>query len=298
MVKMLPKKPVATGNGASTVAVSAPAKTIPEVAALPSTFTVRRTYAVSGETTEDETEHGVIEVNRFQTDVARVRASASYKRNVRKYETAEVYYAVELPCYVEEIDAAFDRANEIVTERLSAALEAMGESVSGVEDEVEAIDDEPEAEVEGVADDEEEGISEEEVMSYTHEQLIELVTGNELAVDPEEFADNPKGLAKFRAAVWESIVAAQDEAPDEEEAAAEEEAVEEEAAAEAEADEPYTKEELAKLTLEQLEKLRTDWEMPDIKIPRGAKDKGKGAYIKAILDFQAAYQAQQEGEAE
>jgi hypothetical protein len=294
MVKMPPKKPVAaTGVGATPIA-AIPAKT--EVVQEPVTLMVRRTYATSGEVTGEETENSEIEVQRFLTDTARVSATASYKRNMGNYESAEVRYTVSLPCYVEEIADAFIRANDLVNEQLTIGLEALGEPVVAEDGEAVADEDEPAAEAEDEATDEaeEEGLTEEDIQGYDYEQLSEIASGNpELGVDPEEFPDNPKGLAKFRTTLWEAILASQEgeEASADDAAAADDEGAEvaDDAAAttEEEAFEPYTMEDLKAMTVDDLKELATSWEL-EVKVPRGAKDKGKGAYIKAIWDRQSA----------
>lgn len=289
MVKMPPKKPVAAAAGATSVA-AIPAKT--EVVQEPVTLMVRRTYATSGEVTGEDTENSELEVQRFLTDTARVSATASYKRNMGNYESAEIRYTVSLPCYVEEIEDAFLRANEIVNEQLTAGLESLGDPAVAEDGEV-AVEEEaavePTDEDTTAPEDEDAGLTEEDIQSYDYEQLTSICTDNpQLGVDPEEYPDNAKGLVKFQAAVWEAIVASQEgEGEAEPEAVAEEEVV---ATTDEEVFEPYTMDELKGMDVDALKALAESWQL-EVKVPRGAKDKGKGAYIKAIIDAQEAQDA-------
>lgn len=60
----------------------------------------------------------VLEVHQFVTDPARVRISVGVTKSLGDYEFLRVDVSVEIPCYVEEIDAAYEYAARTASERL------------------------------------------------------------------------------------------------------------------------------------------------------------------------------------
>lgn len=58
-----------------------------------------------------------IEIRRFVTDPAKVRFHFDIGRNAH-FQSASAGASVEIPCYVEEIDEAFDEAKRIVLNRM------------------------------------------------------------------------------------------------------------------------------------------------------------------------------------
>ncbi len=84
------------------------------------TIMVSRHYPGSEEMTFED-----LEIKYFETQPALVQAKYGLTINLKNYESARVDASVTLPCYVEEIPAAFNKAFEIAEERVK---EAAGEA--------------------------------------------------------------------------------------------------------------------------------------------------------------------------
>lgn len=84
----------------------------------PTTIKVSRSIKRQGtqeQVSDDEPE--TFEVHQFATTPATVSISYPIKLS-KNYQTAGITVGVTLPCYVEEVDAAFERATEIVVKKL------------------------------------------------------------------------------------------------------------------------------------------------------------------------------------
>lgn len=90
--------------------------------AVPTVITVSRSVKLDGsdETTETQQEE-TIEVHEFATTPAMVEFRYPIKRS-KDYQSAGIEIGVTLPCYVEEIPAAMERAKDLVVTRLQAEI--------------------------------------------------------------------------------------------------------------------------------------------------------------------------------
>jgi hypothetical protein len=86
----------------------------------PTTITVNRTTKKSSQDDQDG-EPETIEVHKFATNPAIVSISYPVKLT-RAYQTAGITVGVSVPCYAEEIPAAFEKANSLVIERLKVEI--------------------------------------------------------------------------------------------------------------------------------------------------------------------------------
>ena len=77
------------------------------------TVNVSRTVKVNGRDEASESAQEVIEIHRFVTTPAVIKFEQHIKPT-RDYQSAGYSIGIELPCYVEEVDVAFERAKEIV----------------------------------------------------------------------------------------------------------------------------------------------------------------------------------------
>lgn len=60
-----------------------------------------------------------LEVRKFEVEPATIRASIGMTHNLGNYESARVDAAVTLPCYVEEIEEAFQKAYAIAENKIT-----------------------------------------------------------------------------------------------------------------------------------------------------------------------------------
>lgn len=99
----------------------------------PTTITVNRTT----KSNQDESADGepeTIEVHKFATNPAIVSVSYPVKLT-RNYQTVGITVGVSLPCYVEEIDKAFEKANQLVIDRLKIEMPKVKALVAKMADE-------------------------------------------------------------------------------------------------------------------------------------------------------------------
>ena len=82
------------------------------------TITVNKMYRANRVEKEDPPQEEVMEVQVFQTDPAEVSLEYGLTLNLGNYESARVSVGVVLPCYKEEVEDAFQRSREWVTERI------------------------------------------------------------------------------------------------------------------------------------------------------------------------------------
>ena len=84
----------------------------------PGTITVTQTYKKGRVVTREEQESSPIEVTQFHTDTARVSFTQQVTVNMGDFESVKTGVTCTLPAYVEEIDAAFEAAEEFVRAKL------------------------------------------------------------------------------------------------------------------------------------------------------------------------------------
>jgi hypothetical protein len=77
-------------------------------------------YRESGSERQESEEH-TISVHTYPSEVAlaQVSATGSQTTNLGNYNSRRIAVSVTLPCAVEEIDSAFERAFEIVNQQMS-----------------------------------------------------------------------------------------------------------------------------------------------------------------------------------
>lgn len=81
-------------------------------------------HKVDGQESE-ENEEGELEVRRFETEPAHIRANYGMTLNLGNYESARVDVSVTLPCYTEEIPGAFKKAWEIAKEQIQEQVKGI-----------------------------------------------------------------------------------------------------------------------------------------------------------------------------
>lgn len=85
------------------------------------TIFVSRTIKKQGEAEVADGGSETLEVHQFATTPAVVSVSYPIKLT-KNYQAAGIDVGISLPCYAEEIDDAFQRANDLVIERLKVEL--------------------------------------------------------------------------------------------------------------------------------------------------------------------------------
>jgi len=85
------------------------------------TIRVSRSVKSSGESEQVSEHEQIIEVHRFATEPARVNIEVPLKKT-KNYSSLGITIGVSMPCYVEEIPEALDRAYKIVNDRVQAEL--------------------------------------------------------------------------------------------------------------------------------------------------------------------------------
>ncbi len=79
---------------------------------------------------EEKVEDHIHQVGTFKTTPARVTISKGLTLNLGNYESARVTVGVEIPCYVEEVEAVAEAINVLVEKRLQdEVLDIRGEDV-------------------------------------------------------------------------------------------------------------------------------------------------------------------------
>ena len=85
------------------------------------TIHVSRTVKSSGKDESNDGDPETIEVHKFATNPAIV--SVSYPVKISKsYQTVGITVGVSLPCYAEEIERGFERANDLVIARMKIEM--------------------------------------------------------------------------------------------------------------------------------------------------------------------------------
>lgn len=80
---------------------------------------------VFGKNGEEENEDKDMEVRRFESEPAYVRANYGLTINLGNYESARCDVSVTLPCYMEEIDAAFVEAWKIAKREIQDQVKSI-----------------------------------------------------------------------------------------------------------------------------------------------------------------------------
>lgn len=266
-------KPVAKPATAPKGAAPKAAATKAEGATITTTITILENGQIKGEPVETRE----IEVKKFLTDTAKASAGFSFSKNLGNYEAAKFNVMVTMPCYVEEIDSALDQVIDKAKTKLDEAIaqfdpsayvsEAAGEDLAGGEGEAEAGD---EGEAEGG-----EEITADWVREADRDALVELITSNQLDIDPNDYSDDDDGLNDLREMIIATAFAEDDGATEGEQG-------------EEGADEPLTQEQLEAAETDELKSVYEQWEMGNFpKYTNAASEKvARKTAIKAILKRQ------------
>jgi hypothetical protein len=83
-----------------------------------STINVSKTVGPSKGLVPGEGEEEVIAVHKFETEPAHVSVDYALTLNLGNYESAKLSVSVTVPCYKEEIDAAYEFASTWAEERI------------------------------------------------------------------------------------------------------------------------------------------------------------------------------------
>jgi len=91
------------------------------------TLLVHRIYTESGKITGEESNSEQVEIRGFAPDVAlaQVGYNASATLNLGNYESAKVGVNIVLPTYVEEIEAAYEKAKKFVESKLEKEMQEL-----------------------------------------------------------------------------------------------------------------------------------------------------------------------------
>jgi hypothetical protein len=84
---------------------------------------VTRTVKLQGGKTEESQDVQQVQVHRFITEPATVAVSMGLTLNLGRYETARIDVGLKVPCYLEEVDAAYEYARKWVEEKVTAEAE-------------------------------------------------------------------------------------------------------------------------------------------------------------------------------
>lgn len=79
------------------------------------------TVTASGVGIEEE-KRKVLNVRKFETDPAFVRVGAGVTKSTAPYESIRIEVAITVPCYVEEIEAVYQRAEALVSDMLEESI--------------------------------------------------------------------------------------------------------------------------------------------------------------------------------
>ena len=88
-----------------------------------STIYVNRTVILNGEGRSESGAEDVISVHKFETEPAKVTVDYALTINLGNFESAKIGVSVSVPCYVAEIDKAYEFAQAWAEERLSRERE-------------------------------------------------------------------------------------------------------------------------------------------------------------------------------
>jgi len=86
---------------------------------------VTKTWKDGKFTVDEDNSEELIEVKKFAegAHIARVSFGGRMTVNMGNFESIQVSVGIELPCYVEEVQDAFDAAKNLVNQRLNTEVE-------------------------------------------------------------------------------------------------------------------------------------------------------------------------------
>lgn len=107
---------------------TAPAVKSETVTVAPSKIRVSRTVKLTGEAETSSSSEELFEVHKFATPPAVAKAGIDLKMSM-DYQSLGFSVGVELPCYLEELDAAQDKAYQMAFERIQAKIPEIQETL-------------------------------------------------------------------------------------------------------------------------------------------------------------------------
>ena len=96
-----------------------------------STVYVTRTVGKANDMPPPEGEEDLIAVHEFKTEPAKVTVDYSLTMNLGNFSSARIGVSVEIPCYREEVDEAYEFAAKWVEERIQHERDAIVASRDG-----------------------------------------------------------------------------------------------------------------------------------------------------------------------
>lgn len=84
----------------------------------PTTITITKQFKLQSGESESDPVNETIQVTKFETEPAKVRVGFGLTINMGNYESARLDVSVEVPCYKEQVDDAYERAKDWVEERV------------------------------------------------------------------------------------------------------------------------------------------------------------------------------------
>lgn len=84
-----------------------------------STVYVTRTIGTKGNVSSSAEAEDIIAVHKFATEPAKVMVDYALTINLGNFESAKIGVSVTVPCYVEEVDKAYEFAQAWAEERLT-----------------------------------------------------------------------------------------------------------------------------------------------------------------------------------
>lgn len=93
-------------------------------------MTVTRQYGYLGKEEHEEVENKELDIHRFQTEPASVFVKFGRTINVGNFESVRLDVGVNLPCYKEEIEGAYDKAVKFVVGKIQEEVEEIESELS------------------------------------------------------------------------------------------------------------------------------------------------------------------------
>lgn len=85
----------------------------------------RQSFEGKDPVTEQETKNETIEIHRFETEPAKVSVDRGLTINLGNYQSARIGVTISVPCYREDIDAAYRFAAQWVEARVSDEVDSI-----------------------------------------------------------------------------------------------------------------------------------------------------------------------------
>lgn len=89
---------------------------------------VSKTYKLNGTESPTETTDEKVEVHRFETAPAEVSLEYGLTLNMGNYESCRLTVGIRVPCYKEQVEAAYVAANSWVGAKVAEQAEAIKKS--------------------------------------------------------------------------------------------------------------------------------------------------------------------------